>query len=217
METNIHFSQVGQDKYIYETFFKNKKAPGTFLDIGAHDGITFSNTYFFEKSLNWDGICVEAIDRVFEKLIKNRSCVCENLAISDKIGTVKFRSIEGYSEMLSGIEENYNNKHIDRINKELIKHNGNSKIIEIETIDINTLLKKNNIDHIDYCTIDVEGGEEKILSVFNEKEFDITVFTVENNYRDISIRKLMKSKGYKLHSTIEFDDVYLKERKWWAI
>jgi len=40
-----------QDKYLNETIFKNKKN-GFFVDIGAYDGITHSNTYFFEKKLN---------------------------------------------------------------------------------------------------------------------------------------------------------------------
>ena len=56
--------------------------------------------------------------------------------------------------------------------------------IDIQVLDINTLLKTNNVSKVDYCTIDVEGSEEKILSVFDSKEFDIHVFTVENNYEE---------------------------------
>ena len=45
------YSQYGQDKFLFENFFKEKNN-GFYLDIGAHDGITLSNTYFFEK-LGW--------------------------------------------------------------------------------------------------------------------------------------------------------------------
>ena len=216
MEKNKFYSQVGQDKYIYETFFKDRK-DGFFLDIGAHDGIEKSNSYFFEKNLNWKGICVEPIPEVFDKLKNNRECVCIQAGISNKNGTSMFWKIEGYSEMLSGLEENYNDLHKQRILKEIAEHGGNLTEIEIQVLDINTLLKGNNVSKVDYCTMDVEGSEEKILSVFDSKKFDIEVFTVENNYQSKSIRSLMKSKGYNLHSKVDFDDVYVKTKKWWSL
>ncbi|MFC9599759.1 FkbM family methyltransferase [Peribacillus butanolivorans] len=42
------------------------------MDIGAQDGITFSNSYFFEKHKDWKGICAEPLPEVFELLRKNR-------------------------------------------------------------------------------------------------------------------------------------------------
>lgn len=214
MEKLKYYSQVGQDKYIYEHFFKGIEK-GTFLDIGAHDGVNKSNSFFFEKTLGWTGICVGPIPEVFDRLKSNRNCICVNAGVSDKNGVSKFWRIEGYSEMLSGIVDNYNEKHKERIEKEIKEHNGKKTEIDIKIYDINTLLKEYNFSHIDYCTIDVEGSEEKILSVLNEKEFDISVFTVENNYQDKTLRKLMKSKGYKLESIVDFDDVYVKRKKWW--
>lgn len=210
------FSQVGQDKYIYENFFKDKKN-GFFLDIGAHDGIDKSNSYFFEKYLDWSGICVEPIPDVFDRLRQNRKCICVNAGISNRNGSAVFWKIEGYSEMLSGLEENYNEQHKQRITKEIATYGGKREEIMMEILDINTLLHKNNIDHIDYCTIDVEGSEEKILSVLDPKAIEISTLTVENNYDNESLRKLMKSKGYKLHSKVDFDDVYVRKKKWWFL
>lgn len=212
MEQFQYYSQVGQDKYIYETFFKDKKI-GNFLDIGAHDGIDKSNSYFFEKHLNWNGICVEPIPEVYKRLKDNRNCICINAGISDKNGKATFWKIDGYSEMLSGLVDNYNEEHKLRINKEINEHGGKLTEIEIEVFDINTLLSNNKFSHVDYCTIDVEGSEEKILTVFDSKAFEIQVFTIENNYQTLSLKKLMKDKGYKLHSKIDFDDVYIKRKK----
>lgn len=210
------FSQVGQDKYIYENFFKNKKN-GVFLDIGAHDGINKSNSYFFEKYLDWSGVCVEPIPDVFNRLKQNRKCTCINAGVSDTNGSAVFWRIQGYSEMLSGLAENYNEQHKQRIKKELEVYGGILEELTIEIMDINTLLGKNNIDHIDYCTIDVEGSEEKILSVLDTKAIEISVLTIENNYNSQSLRRLMKDKGYKLHSKVDFDDVYVRKKKWWFL
>ena len=214
MEQFQYYSQVGQDKYVYETFFMNRR-DGFFLDIGAHDGIDKSNSYFFEKFMGWKGICVEPIPEIFERLRSNRSCTCINAGVSDKNGTATFWEIKGYSEMLSGLAENYNEQHKQRISRELDLHGGELREIDIRIFDINTILRDQEIEHVDYCTIDVEGSEEKILSVFDSKAFDIEVFTVENNYQDKSLRNLMRDKGYKLHSKIDFDDVFVKRKKWY--
>ena len=45
---SAYFSQMGEDKYVDTKVFHGKEN-GVFVDVGAHDGKTFSNTYFFES------------------------------------------------------------------------------------------------------------------------------------------------------------------------
>ena len=40
---------------------------GFYIEIGAYDGITQSNTYYYEKNKNWKGILIEPSKSVFEK------------------------------------------------------------------------------------------------------------------------------------------------------
>ena len=61
-------SQVGQDEWVVSFF--SSKGDGYFLDIGAHNGVDLSNTYYLEKELQWNGICVEADPYIFEDLRK---------------------------------------------------------------------------------------------------------------------------------------------------
>ena len=53
-------SQYGQDRYLNEHFFHDKEG-GFFVDIGAHNGVTISDSLFYEKELGWKGICLESI------------------------------------------------------------------------------------------------------------------------------------------------------------
>ena len=64
---------VGQccEDYLVNLIFKNKKN-GTFIDIGAHDGVRFSNSFAFSK-LGWKGVCVEAHPDYYNICCKNRT------------------------------------------------------------------------------------------------------------------------------------------------
>ena len=136
-----YYSQYKQDQFLNENFFKNKRN-GIFVDIGAYDGIELSNSYFFEKHLEWKGLCVEPIPSVFNKLIKNRNCFCEQVAAWKENDIKKFKIIEGYSETLSGLIDSYEDEHKKRIDSEIKAFNQKYIEIEIQCIDINLLLLK---------------------------------------------------------------------------
>lgn len=197
------YSQFNQDKFLYDNFFKSKKN-GFFLDIGAHDGITGNNTYFFEK-LGWDGICIEPIPSVFEKLKINRNCTLIESALSDSKGNVDFLVLEGYTEMLSGIMDNYDPKHINRIDDELKKMGGEKNIIKCKTITMDDL---NLPDVIDYISLDVEGSELSILKTINFKKNQINFISIENNYNDSNITNIMIDNNFEIIANLGCDTIF---------
>ena len=107
------YSQYWQDNCINILFWGKKK--GVFLDIGAHNGISLSNTYFFEKEKKWRGICIEPNPEIFKELQANRNCILENCCISGDESLVTFRKVNGPGNMLSGILDFFDAKHISRI------------------------------------------------------------------------------------------------------
>jgi FkbM family methyltransferase len=46
--------------------------PGVFVEAGAHDGYTQSNTYYLERYLGWRGLLVEAVPELWAKARKRR-------------------------------------------------------------------------------------------------------------------------------------------------
>ena len=147
-----YYSQFNQDKWLFENHFKDKK-DGVFLEIGADDGVDKSNTKFYEE-LGWKGMCIEPSHKRFKLLSSNRNCICENYAISDKVGDVEFMDISGWGKGLSGIVEKYDVRHKNRIQQEL-RHpqNKGNEIITVKTELLSNLLDKHNITDIDFCTI----------------------------------------------------------------
>jgi FkbM family methyltransferase len=204
-----YFSQYKQDKFLNEVLFYNKKN-GFFIDIGAHDGISFSNSLFFEKFNNWNGICVEPNPSVYNKLILNRKAINLNVCIGNQNKKVKFTQIEGASEMLSGITEKYDERHIQRINNDLLIRGGKKSEIEVDMISLDSI---DNLKHkkIDFISIDTEGNEFDIVSSINFGVFDIKSLVIENNYKDNRIEEYLNSFGFELLYKLDYDEVFINK------
>jgi len=203
------YSQYGQDKWLYENYFKDKKN-GVFLEIGADDGIDKSNTMFFEESMGWSGICIEPSPARFKLLKENRKCVCECVAISDYIGEAQFLDICGWGKGLSGIVKSYHKNHLPRIKNE-VRHPNNTghDVITVQTDLLNNILSRNSVYNIDFCTVDTEGSEFEILNALDFDKYNIKIILVENNYNDNRIKDLLVEKGYQHEGRVgPIDDIY---------
>jgi len=202
-------SQFSQDSYLNENIFRFQRN-GVFVDIGAHDGIQGSNTFFFEKELGWTGLAVEPILERYVDLVKNRSCVCMNCCVHNKNTTVDFTENSGYTEMLSGISETYDPRHVQRLDLEKKIYGGESKTVKKQAYTLSKLLELNDIYNIDYLSIDTEGNEKEILQGIDFSRFTIRVITVENNYPDkfSEIDDLLKANGFDHVTRLGGDEVY---------
>jgi FkbM family methyltransferase len=205
-----YYSQSYQDKFIDRILFRQKEN-GVFVEIGAYDGISFSNSFFFEKNRSWRGICIEPTPRAFNELCKNRKCICVNGCISDSDGEAELILLEGYSAMLSGLKQDYDPRHSERIENEIKRFGGEKKSLKVRTINFNNLMLKYGTAHIDYCSIDVEGGEWKILQSINFDIISIDVITVENNFSDSRFIDFLANKGYDYVGKLEADQVFIRQ------
>lgn len=196
----MFYSQYEQDKYLEENIFKSYKN-GFFVDVGAHDGISINNTLFFEKNNNWTGINIEPIKTVFDKLIINRpNNVNLNYAICNNEGQSDFLCNTGYTEMISGLKQTFDNRHLHRLQKENKMKGSSTKIIKVYTKKLETIFNENNISHINYLSIDVEGAEFEVIKSINFDKVFIDVIGFENNYNDVSIPiiEYLQCKNYRV-------------------
>lgn len=202
-------SQHHQDEFIVN-YFKGKNN-GTFVDIGAHDGITLSNTYVLEKEYNWTGLCFEPMEHEFKKLIECRTAKCYNCAIYNTNGTEKFTMLEydGYPDMLSGIAKDMSIVHMGHVLSEGNRMGAKRKIINVQTRILNEILEENKMYEIDFLSLDVEGAELKILQSIDFKKFHFKVIIYENGEAEQTIRDFMKSKNFTFHKRLGIDDAFI--------
>ena len=199
----MSYSQIGQDVEVVQ--FYNKKKNGFFVEIGASDGINYSNTYLLETTYNWRGICAEPLPDKFEILKKNRpNSICTNKAVYNKSGLQVLFDIANNSDLLSGITQNID-CHANAVN-------ANKTQIQVSTISLNDLLEKSNAPwFIEYLSLDTEGSELEILKSFNFNKYIFGLIDVEHNFvepRRTKIYELLKSNGYQYIRQNQFDDCY---------
>lgn len=186
---NSH-SQFSQD--IFALAINGWKREGFFVEFGAFDGKTHSNTYMLEKDFGWNGIIAEC-SRGNEKVIReNRSCNVSSLAVwkeSDRY--LEFLDCE-LSE-LSTLKD-----YRDSDGHSAIREKG--EVYLVKTITLNDLLKKYNAPRrIDFMSIDTEGSEWDILKYFDFSDYDISVITIEHNFNlnRNRVRDLLFEHGFK--------------------
>ena len=198
-------SQLGQDLEVLRLY--NNKKNGYFVEIGASDGIEYSNTYLLEKKYGWTGICVEALPDRFSALEKNRPrSTCIHTAVFNETGKKVPFVIAHANDVLSGIPYYIGPQHIQTVRK-------NMTTIEMETMTLNDILRKANApNHIDYLSLDTEGTELLILQCVDFSTYSFGIIDVEHNYLEparTDIRNLLTSNGYEFLRENEFDDSYI--------
>lgn len=200
LEREGFFSQHGQDKWLVERFFPGR-TDGVFVDIGANDGVTLSNTLHLER-LGWTGLAVEPIPSVYERLQQNRRCATVHGCVARGPGRRIFREISGGSQMLSGLLDQYDPRHLERIQREVALDGGTWRDIEVEAFGFHDLMDRHGIRRIDYLSLDVEGGEYQILKSIDFQRTPVAVLSVENNYQDVRIPLLLRRKGFRWDSMV---------------
>jgi FkbM family methyltransferase len=207
------YSQCSQDQILERYVFKGFQN-GVFVDVGAHDGVSLNNTLFFEETHNWSGINIEPIQSVYAKLVVARPrSINLHCAVCNQDGTAEFIQNTGATEMLSGLVDHYDLRHIRRVQGENNQNGGKTELITVETKRLETILDQHNIQHIHYLSIDVEGAEMDVIQSIHFDKVFIDVIGFENNYQDVSVPivEYLQSKGYVMfHKSLDIFMIHPK-------
>jgi FkbM family methyltransferase len=206
-------SQYGQDRWVIEEMFHGMH-DGFFVDIGASDGWTGSNTFVLEKKYGWNGICVEPNDRFFTKLKRNRRCTLINKCIADTEKEVKFLEAAG---TWGGITDSYPPSHEKELtayfpSRNIITDAGAYNTVTKHAVTLEDVLRKNNAPTvIDYLSIDAECSEYLILKDFPFDAYTLLTLTVEHSSTLSTapqLKALLEKNGYILAREEVCDSFY---------
>lgn len=187
------YHDLYNDLFYRDIIFPEKRN-GYYVEVGALDGLVMSQSYLFEKTLNWDGIVVEPNPVWHENLQINRNCNISKNAISDKNGSAIFECREIHA--FSGLKSSVNDSRMSGIVNEF----------KVETMTLCDLFNKFNApNEIDWVSIDTEGAEMDILKKYFEEntKYKINLLSFETCHEDESYQ-LLKNQPY-----VEIKNPYL--------
>ncbi len=189
------YSQHGEDSIIWP-LFRRQRHPGTFVEIGALEGMRFSNTYSFERA-GWSGVCVEAHPKYYQMLKSNRpgsTCVHAAAGCSDRDSITFYINDRGTLSTLDpSLGDTFKETHTRYF------HGHTKQSVPLRTL--NTILDRAGMKGpIDVVSIDVEGTEADVIRGFDLGRFAPRVVIVELmiEERRQTIMQLMSNADYIL-------------------
>ncbi len=168
----MRYSQNNEQDIILQ-YFGNRK--GFFLDIGANDGITLSNTYALQLQ-EWKGVLIEPSEEAFNRIKASNGVQKFNVAIGTEDGHCTFHEMgnhlnAGDVSLLSTIKKT-----------ELKRWPGvefKERMTEVWTYK--TLLKHSPLKFFDFISIDAEGVDYEILEQIDLKYTDMVCIEHNSN------------------------------------
>ncbi len=180
-------TQLNQDVF---ALLMNRFAAGFFLEIGANDGFSFSNTVYLENEFGWKGILVEANKKYLESLARRTNSIIVNRAVSSHHGKADFIDAGLYGGLKSSLDDTH------------FVHTKNSSCIQVECMGLQEILDQAAAPEcIDFVSIDVEGGEVPIVEQMVSVTQRFRCGCIEYNGRTddyLKISRLLESAGYRI-------------------
>ncbi len=200
-------AQLGQDAFAL--IANNYKRDGFFVEFGATNGIDLSNSFLLEKNFGWRGIVAEPSPAWHSALYENRDCFIEPNCVWKESGEKLEFDVVERGEFSTLTQFSAGDMHSEKRKK--------SERILVETISLLDLLKKYDApSRVDYLSVDTEGSEFDILSVFDFDEYRFGCITVEHNFtpQRSKIHDLLVKYGYKrvFPNLSRFDDWYIEDK-----
>lgn len=198
-------SQAGQDRVVDRLL--GGKRGGVFVDVGGYDGVTGSNTLFFEETRGWTGVLVEPVPAMLDRAQLRRRCPCLGVAVATNEGEAEFIEVtEGYTQM-SGLAGTYDPALLERVRADP-RHR--EAVRRVPTRTLSAILTDEGVPDPDFLSLDIEGGEIAVLEAFPFGRHRVTAWSIENNTADPRLAEIMRANGYELVEFCGPDDIYLK-------
>jgi len=160
---------------------------GVFLEVGANDGYSQSNTYFLERAMGWRGILIEPLPSLFSRCTRarkaafcvNAACVAESFPGQ----TVELVDLDLMSVTLG-------QQSLDEEARRLIR--GRAKVVHAPARTLTEIIDDSPYDHVDFMSIDVEGAELALLAGLDLGRFAPRWLLIETAHPD-EVEKALRS------------------------
>ena len=198
------YSQQGEDIFVYKHFLNQVVSNGIFVEVGAYNGVAGSNTKFFEDVLGYSGLLIEPMTEFVDSIRAHRPRA--NLfpvAIHPTQSSVIFLG----ENAAAGIAETMSDAH-----KRLWFPTG-GMTRTVPAFRLGDICGATSITHIDFLSIDVEGGELLVLESMDWGAVEVFVVVIEldetHTEKDMACRAILQKAGLTFQTRLGNNDLWV--------
>ena len=173
---------------------------GTFVELGAYDGVTWSNTLLLETCFGFHGLLIEGNPQSFRALSRSKrdaKMVHSAVCLGPNEGGPTSRSINltvagggAAGDPTSMPAEMLDTHHRTR----------SPPVVQVPCAPLRSLMRDAGLPEADFLSLDVEGAEETVLSTVDASVFGVLV--VETNFhspdKNERVRQMLTRAGLVL-------------------
>jgi FkbM family methyltransferase len=166
---------------------------GIFVEAGANDGQTQSNTAYFARHRGWRGLLVEPIPELAGRCrIARPESIVENCALVDANADGQSVSMT-YCGLMSVVDGGWREPEAERAHIESGRQiqSLTTYHLDVPGRSLSTLLDKHKIENVDLLSLDVEGFERQALEGLDLQRHRPRFILVEARFRDEIDRLLL--------------------------
>lgn len=171
------------------------RGEATFVELGAFDGTTYSNTHMLEKCFGWRGLLIEGNPANFAKLRLHRSSVDNNLANMAicKAGGPGYVNFTATGSAMSGDEgamsESFKRQHHAQ---------GHTAQVSVPCKPLSAIMRDNRLSSgATFLSLDVEGAEAKVLETIDPSRFHVILVELNGHdpFKDLAVHERLINAG----------------------
>lgn len=165
---------------------------GIFVEAGANDGQTQSNTAYFARHRGWRGLLVEPIPELAARCrVARPESVVENCALVASDAEGQFVPMT-YCGLMSVVEGGWSDPEAERAHVETGRQiqSLTTYHVDVPGRSLSSLLDRHKMTHVDLLSLDVEGFERQALEGLDLRRHRPRFILVEARFRE-EIDKLL--------------------------
>jgi FkbM family methyltransferase len=218
IETSMYFSQFGEDKFLIDHYLCKEGIPKFYIELGALDGVRYSNTKTLQDECGWSGILIEPIPSAFEKLVLNRpGNVLVNSLVGMEGGQEEFRYFSNPDlQCVSAVKSTQRQFHQRQWMDESTAENDwlagqistDLQAATLPTRSLASIIQQSGISAFGFLSLDVEGHELEVLKS-HDWQIPIAYMLIEGDRdRDRDVVDLVCGKGGRFECAVHINMLF---------
>ncbi|MCL5095947.1 MAG: FkbM family methyltransferase, partial [Candidatus Omnitrophica bacterium] len=196
-----YYAQLEQDRFIEEFFQSHPPRYRVFVEVGAFDGVHYSNVRRLHEVYGWTGVCIEPVKKNFRKLVqsyRHTSIKCVRAAVTQAEGQVEmnvssYPHLPSWGSDVASLSDEGVKRWKDEFGAQWTRERVPAK-------RLTTILDEQGIRRFDLLSLDAEGHDLEVLQTSDFNRFSPQLIVVEYGNQRSQIQEFLSSRGFEVVS-----------------